>query len=518
MKIKSLPLVLKRYVFDIPILPVLLAFYLLSINLATAPPLWWDEGWTLMVARNVAEGRHYGRLWNGMPVSPNMAAAPTVVLPAAASFRLFGVGGWQGRLPALFYTVIALCLLFRVTATLYSQRTAVLVLWLTMLTPTVPDLHPLVMGKQVLAEVPALVFLLAGYIGIFHVENQRRHSTLITVGLLWGMALISKQQAVPFLILSTLIVCAFLSYHRKYRRVIIYGFPVLIAAGIFLAWRWIVSSLLTPPNDPISGTRGLIWVTALIFSPNARGATLVSTLLFAIPIPITLAYTARHHLDSSAVGIRRLALWTLTAGWFGWFIALSAGAGRYLFPVSFINLIFLGSLIDEVAGNISSIRSLWTHYRLRFFFRLKPVQRMAAYLLLLSVPLSVISLVTTLARPDRSPLQMAAYVQNSLPRDSLIETYDAEIMFQIPQKYHYPPDQIHVDLIRLTFLDDSSVEIEYDPLSTDPDYLINGPFPKMWGLYPTSWLNTHFRLEISFGPYDLWRRKTVDPPSPISLP
>ncbi len=32
------------------------------LRLVAVPPLWWDEGWTLTVARNWVESGHYGLL------------------------------------------------------------------------------------------------------------------------------------------------------------------------------------------------------------------------------------------------------------------------------------------------------------------------------------------------------------------------------------------------------------------------------------------------------------------------
>ena len=60
-------------------------------ELEVTPPLWWEEGWTLCVARQWVETGHYGCLLNGQPAPPILAGHFPVVASIAAGFRLFGV-------------------------------------------------------------------------------------------------------------------------------------------------------------------------------------------------------------------------------------------------------------------------------------------------------------------------------------------------------------------------------------------------------------------------------------------
>jgi hypothetical protein len=84
------------------------------------------------------------------------------------------------------------------------------------------------------------------------------------------------------------------------------------------------------------------------------------------------------------------------------------------------------------------------------------------------------------------PSQHAAEFLNSqTPPGALIETYDSELVFLLNRPYHYLPDQIHVELIRRTFLYDDATLIDYNPLTANPDYLVVGPHSKQWRLYDT---------------------------------
>src|SRR3954452_10513417 len=86
---------------------ILLAALLLLVGLwnLAGPGMWWDEGWTLSVARNWLERGHYGRLMDGQLWPPGLEASVTVTTAVALSFRLFGVGIWQGRLPGVVFLV-----------------------------------------------------------------------------------------------------------------------------------------------------------------------------------------------------------------------------------------------------------------------------------------------------------------------------------------------------------------------------------------------------------------------------
>ncbi|NOZ06781.1 MAG: hypothetical protein GXP41_10625, partial [Chloroflexi bacterium] len=88
------------------------------------------------------------------------------------------------------------------------------------------------------------------------------------------------------------------------------------------------------------------------------------------------------------------------------------------------------------------------------------------------------------------------------------ETYDSELFFLLNRRYHYPPDQIHVDLIRRAPRQD--VPIDYDPLAADPDYLVVGPFSRGWHLYDPVLEAGAFRLIRNYGRYKIYERVRGD--------
>ncbi len=70
-------------------------------DLDHVPPLGWDEGWTMAAARSWVERGYVG-----------LSAAVPTVASVALSFRLLGVGVWQGRLAIAVYGFVALARLY----------------------------------------------------------------------------------------------------------------------------------------------------------------------------------------------------------------------------------------------------------------------------------------------------------------------------------------------------------------------------------------------------------------------
>ena len=134
-------------------------------NLA-GPAMWWDEGWTLSVARNWVERGHYGRLLDGQLATGGLQAALPVTGSVALSFKLFGVGVWQGRLPGVVAMLVALALISALAARLFDRRVALATLFVLLFMSIHPQLHPLIMGRQVIGEMYMFCFLLAGYLGM----------------------------------------------------------------------------------------------------------------------------------------------------------------------------------------------------------------------------------------------------------------------------------------------------------------------------------------------------------------
>src|SRR5581483_683071 len=149
------------------------------------------------VARNWVERGHYGRLALGENSAPGLEAALPLTGAVALSFKIFGIGLAQARAVVAIYLIAALILLFYLARRFYDRKVALGACWALLLVSGIRYIHPLFMGRQILAEVPALFFLLAGYV-CFLRSLERRPSALLGAIIFWSLALITKAQVLPF--------------------------------------------------------------------------------------------------------------------------------------------------------------------------------------------------------------------------------------------------------------------------------------------------------------------------------
>lgn len=489
-------------------------------GLDSAPPLWWDEGWTLCVARSLAELGHYGCLLNGERGPSTLSAHLPVVAPIALSFALFDVGIWQARLVGLLLMLGALLLLARLTARLYNQAIALAALLALLLLPTHWQLHPLYIGRQVLGEPTALFFLLAGY-GAFLAALRRPAIWLLPACLCWAVAIMAKLQILPFWgasLIGPLLVALILRQWRAGGLLALgllggYGLAQLLDAGadLLLAGRRL-------PGAPISG---LTETLSLVLLGSVRLEALIFLLSFGLPTVLGLAYGAWRELRPLASGRRgapapltpeatlRLVLLSLVGSWVAWFGLLSVGWPRYLFPAMIAGAPFVAALLHDLSGGFAPRRA---GAALREAVARRQIGRSALQSLALLLLIGAMALLAgrsalLYARSDhdRSVVDAAALINSRLPPDALIETYESELFFLLDRPYHYPPPQVHVALIQQKFTDPSA-PAGYDPLAARADYLVVGPFGSWTGLYNRVLAAGDYVEYATVGHYHIYRR------------
>jgi len=498
-----------------------LLVFLAVFNLESTPPLWWDEGWTLSVARNWAEQGHYGQLLEGKPAPPGLEASFPVTAVVSFSFRLFGTGVYQARAPGVFFMLGTLAIIYYLASCLYNRRIATTTLLvLLFMSPAHRDLHSILVGRQVLGEMPMMFYLLAGYAFFLSAQDKPMWAMPFAV-FFWGVALITKLQVWPFWLASLLVplIIALSTRHWRLARLLAVGLICSLTMSRLLIW--LQQLLLEHERNPLTPIAGLYYVTALVGAPRARLFALFATLLLGIPTLAGLCYglwcfiknrekcLAQNHRE-----VVRVALLVLSTSWFGWYLVLSNGWFRYLFPVTFVGSIFLAAMLCNLTENISLLSTIK-----RAGFIVRPLRvsasrvgpLLAIVLVMISVPMTLRMLYQSyVVDADTSVLETIDFLNTQTPSDSLIETYDPELFFLLKRRCHYPPDQIHIDLIRRFFLD-QDVPIDYDPLAASPSYLVVGPQSKIWGLYDPILKTKAFRLLKTFRRYNIYERVQSKP-------
>lgn len=479
--------------------------------------LWFDEGWSLVVAKTWALTGVYARPLMGTPISAVGMAQPfSSTFPIGLSFRLLGVGIWQGRLPGLLVTIGALILVYRLTVQIYSVPIALGTLAVLLFCMPHAEIHPALVGRQALAEMPMVFYLLAGYVCLS--ASWRRPLLFAPASAAyWGIALTTKAHVLPFWLVSVLVPCGVAVAAKKPRMVAIVG--GVAVASLVAACLMGHGTARLEEGLPLYGApmEGLYTVTAFVLDPRIRAAAIVTAFALSQPAISGIAYAAsrlrRERCWNSSscdwATIVRLSMLCLALVWLAWYAMLSVGWVRYLFPP-----VFLAS---------PHVSALLYRYSSRFHVR-ETVRRLAAViagrridgdairaavavwiLVVAAPPTAAMLLATYTVSPNRDVVEVTGYLNAIAADGEVIETYDSELLFLLDGPCHYPPDQVQVELNRRTFLRRSSL-VNYDPLVGRPTYLVVGPFGRMWDLYGPVVRAGAFDLIATFGPYQVFRR------------
>jgi len=244
---------------------------------------------------------------------------------------------------------------------------------------------------------------------------------------------------------------------------------------------------------PLYGSpmKGLIFVTGWVPIWTLRIKAFVLAVAYDFPLILGLMYAffveyAKRNVSAEPSFYLRVTYWSLTSSWLLWFITLAMPWARYLYPIAFLGSIYIAILILRLKNNLrfSQIVNL-TGDTLRKI-HIKADGLLAISCIILISCIGVITLKNSLGfiSINNDAEQTAKYLNQSIPTNSLIETYDSELLFLVQRRFHYPPDQVQVELNKRTFLN-QAVEVKYNPMFANPDYIVIGPYGAMWKLYDT---------------------------------
>jgi hypothetical protein len=215
-------------------------------------------------------------------------------------------------------------------------------------------------------------------------------------------------------------------------------------------------------------------------------------------------------LDDDADAVRQ-SLFSLVASWMVWYLFLSIGWIRYLFIPLFVGSMFAAVMLSEFTSGFSipvtfkNVADTILHLR----FGRRNVCAIAAVLLQVSVvSITIASLYFHFPRPDRSHEEVAKFINSTTPTDALIETYDMVLFVLLNRRYHYPPDEVQLQLIRVRSWG------RMWRLRSDvgrPDYLVVGPDSRYWRLYDSTLTTGTFRLVLGEGRYRVYERIRANP-------
>lgn len=483
-------------------------------NLTNYPVTWFDEGSHLHVPKAmVQEGvyadvssegyRYYG---------PTLGVGPTVLVPIAGVFALAGVGLLQARLVIVLFLFGVLGVWYGLTRGVGGRRVALVATLLLAFTPAVALIET---GRQLLGEVPALFFLVAGLWLWFARWEKANAWQLLAAGVLMGLSAVTKYQFL--LVLAPALLGAWLLNLIWWRRrQALFLLPGIATAATFGLWQLIFLTYLGPSNfsENLAALREISAGAAAVFSPELMMRSLRELVnlrsYFFLLLPV-LAWAALRLIWPgrsifAALGIERRLQLTVLLLLIGanllWYVAASVSWVRY----AFVGLA-LSSLFVALAG-----AQLSDGYRLAplldgrtpLLRRLLHGGALALLALMILAPAGRLAIRIATAPVDPAK-EMAANLDLLVAPTALIETWEPQMGFLTDHTYHYPPQLLLNRAVRQVWLGETPVADLYDFREGSPDYLLLGEFARWVGIYPDERL-AGWTVVSESGPYALYRR------------
>lgn len=485
-------------------------YFFVFHNLTRFPAPWFDEGSHLHVPKTMVKYGVYADISSDgfRYYGPTIGVGPTVMLPIAAMFKLFGIGLLQARIVMALYLLAAVYVFFRLVDHLAGRWVAWAAIALMLSSRSVLFLE---YGRQLLGEVPGLFFLLLATYLWFSKWNENSWKRLSLIGLLFGFAMITKYQYLLFLA-PTLILSWVLDifYYKtaSHRNFLI---PGIVAAGSFGIWQLLTLQYLGPSTamENLALLQASAEGAAFNFSLTQLAANfgeLTSRAVYLGALIPAMIYGFFLSLPRSRDGQKWSVIFLLVALNLVWFVVASIGWIRYAFLGLALSSIFISRLFSEITDGF---KLDWSSGRFRSLFDVKNASKFAITLWLLAIiliPLAKTILEIALPGPAYAQ-KMAAYLDENIPTDAVIETWDPEIGFLSDQNFHYPPNALLAVAVDQVYYGGEPVRDRYDFVQTEhPEYLLAGEFSKWTGIYPLDELSGEYELVASFGDYDLYKR------------
>ncbi len=493
---------------------IVLAF----VNLPYAPQTWFDEGSHLHVPKTLiqhgvyadisSEGyRYYG---------PTIGIGPTIMLPIALVFKLFGIGLIQGRLVIVAYLLIALAAAYTLARRLHGKLIGLLAVTLLLASRTMNYQGTIEYGRQVLGEIPGVAFLMLGmlaWLAALRSDERRttndehgrwsvfrdQWATPVLAGLGFGLALVTKNQFVlivpPALLLTGLLDWRYYRAGSWRLRII----PLVVACGCYGIWTLAQFQFLGPGSfiENMRQTRQAAGGAIFVFDRHAMlraGAYLLRPELYGSLLIPALGYALWRARRRDAQGLTEGLIALMVALWLLWYVVASLGWPRYAFPAVAFGAILVARAMADLIG------WLWhgdtKRRRLAFV--------VAAYTALaIGIPLTLSA--RAIAQPDDSAQRFAAYMNANIPQNTIVETWEPELGLLTDHRYHYPPIALLDTAVRHQWL--GGPPLVYDGLHDAPAYVVVGNFGAYTNIYAPDVLARDYVEQEHIGTYVLFKRK-----------
>lgn len=494
---------------------VVVTLFIALYNLSAYPTTWFDEGSHLHVPKTLVRfGVYADYSSDGFRYfGPTIGVGPTVMLPIAGMFQLFGIDLWQARFVIALYLVATIGMLYILAWQLGGHRLAIVTIFLLVASRGVSLVE---YGRQVLGEVPGLFFVVAGLALWFSVWEKAGWRRLGLVGLLFGLAMVTKNQYL--LVLGPALLLAWIGNLVYYRVAPQRTFliPGIVAAGCYALWQVYMIVYLGPAtaNENWAMLRTATAGAAFVFSPElvrrSIGELLSIKVYLGSLIPIllySLFLIAPRRREGQLWGILFLIMVVNLL----WYVVASIGWLRYAFLGLVVAGLFAARFFYDITyGFTLDVKPLWTVLRKGSTIDAREAVRwMAIIWLAIMIGAPLAKTVQQIIRPDfNAPAAMADYLNQHIPTDAIIETWEPEMGFLTDHNYHFPPPGLLNQAVGYVWLDAPSPGAAYTYVETQsPEYVLVGAFSGWVDMYSPQTLTDKYELVTEIDEYHLYALK-----------
>jgi len=482
---------------------------LLFFRLGSYPSTWYDEGLNTITANTFLTHRVYGTVTTrGVnPFDPAVTTGPTINIPVAFLFGLFGTGTFQARVIPALYALLAILLVYRQFEALNGGRAALFSTFVFLLMPPIASTGFLLLGRQVLGETASFAFILLGlWFWLKDFETPGLIWSLLA-GTAFGLAGISKLQS-SISLGTTIAILSLLRYFwtKSGRRLSSFIPPVLM---IFLIVGWMTLQFTGYSQAfQLENQQANQEAIRLLLIPGFWQRSLSrSGILMLVGMLIALAMSVAQLMKVRDISIWSRREWTFAA--FGlmtlfsslWWSLFSIGWPRYAY-FGWMSALFIISLQAWTAFRKIQDSNIFANERVRRF----GYPLASAGLVLLTIGIHFPPILRAPVEDDAQ--RMAAYIREHVTEDDVIESWDWQVdALSGHPKFSHPPQLLLLLATQQRFLERAEFDLEYPLLGADPDYLLIGPFSSWTNIYGFHDVEAYFTEINTYGPYTLWGKK-----------
>jgi hypothetical protein len=444
---------------------LLVALPFMLINLDSVPHIWFDEGLNLNASRMLAtQGAYALPSADGLRLAdPAIQTGPPIIITLALLYNAFGANLAVMRLLFVLVSLCTMIALYALTFRLYGRLAAFVLLLLLLVTPGEDTSNYIMVSRQVLGEIPAILCITLGlHLLLTPVQTWRTH---ILTGLCFGLAVTLKSQALLVFSVTVFLWAVYRVYrnHEDWLRWLIILGVMAALYGLDTLWR---TGGITHYDTATLREGVLIHILPFRALDNLRETGVIMRLLAVIAI-CGAVFLIRWRLpDTRLKGVRRpevekgITLFALV--WVLWFALVSIGWRRY----GFIGQIFTTILVAYI---ISLVWQRWLRLPERSWVYGGLAGAGVAVALVLYVPRYTNPMGDQFAR-------LVQYIQREVPANARIVTWEWPISYFTDQQYLFPTTHDANLITAAVFLGRDIGPAPFEPLAGCPEYVLIGSF------------------------------------------